>query len=68
MRMPPWVSPYHFKLDWQMWFAALSTAQQTPWFQRMVLQLLRGSDAVQQLFQRRVGSGGGGRRCSNRSK
>ena len=26
-RMPPQVAPYQLRLDWQMWFAAMSTPQ-----------------------------------------
>ncbi len=31
--------------------AALSNAEQTPWFQRLVVQLLRGSKPVEALFE-----------------
>lgn len=50
-RMPRWCQPHQPRLDWQMWFAALSNAQQTPWFQRLVVQLLRGSKPVEALFE-----------------
>jgi hypothetical protein len=30
-RRPPFVAPHQPRLDWQMWFAALSSAQHNPW-------------------------------------
>jgi hypothetical protein len=51
MRAPRWVAPYQPRLDWQMWFAALSSAQQTPWFSGLMLRLLQGSPAVLPLFR-----------------
>jgi hypothetical protein len=41
-RALPWVEPYQPRLDWQMWFAALSNARENPWFIRMMVGLLRG--------------------------
>jgi len=41
-RRPPTVSPYHWKLDWQMWFAAMSPYWQHPWFLNLVAKLLKG--------------------------
>jgi len=31
-RIPPQVAPYHRRLDWLMWFAAMASPQQHPWF------------------------------------
>jgi predicted DCC family thiol-disulfide oxidoreductase YuxK len=45
-RAPPWVAPYMPRLDWQMWFAALGTAEQNPWFLRLLQRLLEGSPSV----------------------
>ena len=45
-RAPGWVAPYQPRLDWQMWFAALSDYQMNPWFVNLVLQLLNGSPDV----------------------
>jgi lipase maturation factor 1 len=47
----PWVAPYQPRLDWQMWFAALSSYQQNPWFQELMLRLLEGSPAVTSLLE-----------------
>ena len=30
-RMPPQVAPYQLRLDWQMWFAAMSGPREYPW-------------------------------------
>ena len=45
-RRPPWVAPYQPRLDWQMWFAALSTYQENPWFDNFMIRLLQGSPEV----------------------
>jgi hypothetical protein len=44
LRKPPrWVEPYQPRLDWQMWFAALSNYRSTPWFSNFMVRLLQGS-------------------------
>jgi hypothetical protein len=43
---PRFVAPYQPRLDWQMWFAALAGAQQTPWFGNFLAALLEGSPPV----------------------
>jgi hypothetical protein len=48
---PRWVAPYQPRLDWQMWFAALSNYRSTPWFQQFMLRLLEGSPDVLSLLQ-----------------
>jgi hypothetical protein len=40
-RRPCIVSPYHYKLDWQMWFAAMTPFNQQPWFVNLVSKLLQ---------------------------
>lgn len=50
-RAPPWVAPYQPRLDWQMWFAALGTRQDSPWFAHFIFQLLRGSPEVKALIE-----------------
>jgi len=49
-RAPGWCAPHQPRLDWQMWFAALGTAQQNPWFIRLAVRLLEGKRDVTQLF------------------
>jgi hypothetical protein len=50
LRRPCLVSPYQYKLDWQMWFAAFSTADEEPWLLHLVDKLLRGDPVVDSLF------------------
>lgn len=46
LRRPPQVTPYHYKLDWQMWFAAMSPYYQNPWLLNLIGCLLRGQKEV----------------------
>lgn len=43
---PRWVAPYQPRLDWQMWFAALSNFRDNPWFSRFMVRILEGSPEV----------------------
>jgi predicted DCC family thiol-disulfide oxidoreductase YuxK len=49
-RAPPWVAPYQPRLDWQMWFAALSNWRANPWFVNFLARLLQGSPEVLELL------------------
>ncbi|MFG2191995.1 lipase maturation factor family protein [Streptomyces sp. NPDC048639] len=51
VRLPPQVAPYHLRLDWMMWFAALSPAYAEPWFLPFVERLLRGDRATLKLLR-----------------
>lgn len=48
---PKQVAPYHPRLDWQMWFAALSSFQHNPWFKNFLIRLLEGSSSVTELIK-----------------
>jgi len=50
-RRPPLVAPYHLRLDWLMWFAALSPAYAEPWLSRLVVALLSGDPPVLRLLR-----------------
>lgn len=39
---PPVLTPHQARLDWQMWFAALGTRTQAPWFTNLLYRLLQG--------------------------
>ena len=39
-------APYHLRLDWLMWFAALSPRYAEPWFRALVERLLDGDRRV----------------------
>ena len=45
-RAPPWVAPHQPRLDWQMWFAALSDYRLNSWFIAFLIRLLQGSAPV----------------------
>jgi predicted DCC family thiol-disulfide oxidoreductase YuxK len=45
-RRPKFVAPHQPRLDWQMWFAALSEYQREPWFLYFCQRLLEGSRPV----------------------
>jgi hypothetical protein len=52
-RRPCWITPYHYRLDWQMWFAALSDYENEPWLVHLIYKLLHNDAAVQQLLANR---------------
>ncbi|MBU6400446.1 MAG: lipase maturation factor family protein [Verrucomicrobia bacterium] len=39
-RRPCIISPYHYRLDWQVWFAAMATPEDYPWTLHFVWKLL----------------------------
>ncbi len=45
-RRPRFVAPHQPRLDWQMWFAALGSAEESPWILRLAGRLLEGSPDV----------------------
>jgi hypothetical protein len=49
-RRPCWISPYHERLDWQMWFLAMPGAGTDTWFLELVAKLLAGDAAVRGLL------------------
>ena len=50
-KAPGWIIPHQPRMDWQMWFAALSSADQQPWFRALLVRLLQGSKPVIKLFE-----------------
>ncbi|PVG82511.1 hypothetical protein DDE18_13770 [Nocardioides gansuensis] len=51
-RRPRQFAPYHLRLDWLMWFAALSPGYAEPWFGTFVQRLLEGDRHVSRLLLR----------------
>ena len=49
-RQPPQVAPYQWRLDWQMWFAAMGNAQEYPWTLHLVWKLLHNDGGSLSLF------------------
>ncbi|HWE51308.1 MAG TPA: lipase maturation factor family protein [Bryobacteraceae bacterium] len=50
-RMPPQIAPYHLRLDWLMWFAAMSRFEEHPWFLNFVAKLLENNKPVLSLLR-----------------
>uniref|UniRef100_A0A667Z6G6 Lipase maturation factor n=1 Tax=Myripristis murdjan TaxID=586833 RepID=A0A667Z6G6_9TELE len=48
---PAVVTPHQPRLDWQMWFAALGSYTQAPWFTSLMYRLLQGKRDVIELIQ-----------------
>jgi hypothetical protein len=49
-RWPLQFAPYHLRLDWLMWFAALSPSYAEPWFRELVGRLLAGDRMILRLL------------------
>lgn len=49
-RRPCVISPYHYRLDWQIWFAAMSDPRQYPWTVHFVWKLLHNDSEVLSLL------------------
>ncbi len=49
-RPPPFVAPYHPRLDWQMWFAALGEPRTDRWVLAFAARLLQASPPVLDLL------------------
>jgi Lipase maturation factor len=50
-RRPPQVAPYHLRLDWMMWFAALSPGYSEAWLAPLLHRLLTGDRDVLRLLR-----------------
>jgi hypothetical protein len=48
---PRFVAPYQPRLDWQLWFAALSSCENNPWLLRLQEQLLKGAPVARGFFR-----------------
>jgi hypothetical protein len=49
---PRWNQPHQPRLDWQMWFAALSDYRRNPWFEAFLGRLLQAEPSVGALLRR----------------
>lgn len=47
---PPQIAPYQLRLDWQMWFAAMSSPEEYPWTLNLVSKLLHNDPGALSLF------------------
>ncbi|GFO66381.1 lipase maturation factor family protein [Geomonas paludis] len=51
-RMPPFIAPYHLRLDWLMWFEAMpSQGGHSRWFVHLVIKLLQGDQQTLALLR-----------------
>ena len=50
-RRPPQVAPYHLRLDWLMWFAAMSPPGAYPWVATLLQRLLVGDRGTLKLLR-----------------
>ena len=48
---PEFIAPHQPRLDWQMWFAALSNYERNPWLIQFMIRLLQGSPPVIDLLE-----------------
>ncbi len=51
-RLPPQWAPYHLRLDWLMWFAAISPLYAQQWMRPFLLRLLRNDPSTLGLLRR----------------
>jgi hypothetical protein len=51
-RLPPQVAPYHLRLDWLMWFAAMSSPVEHSWFVPLMIKLLENDRPTLKLIKR----------------
>src|SRR5215472_11639963 len=51
-RRPRQFAPYHLRLDWLMWFAAMESPWRHQWFVALLVKLLHGDRATSRLLRR----------------
>ncbi|MGE0868389.1 MAG: lipase maturation factor family protein [Kofleriaceae bacterium] len=49
-RQPCILGPYHRRLDWLIWFAAMNDEPRTPWVFHLVWKLLEGDRSIRELL------------------
>lgn len=49
-KQPPQIAPYQLRLDWQMWFASMSSPEEYPWTLNLVWKLLHNDRGAISLF------------------
>uniref|UniRef100_A0A914W755 Lipase maturation factor n=1 Tax=Plectus sambesii TaxID=2011161 RepID=A0A914W755_9BILA len=50
-RRPCYISPYHYRLDWLMWFAAFQNYQHNPWLVHLVAKMLNNDAFISELLE-----------------
>jgi hypothetical protein len=51
-KVSPQIAPYQLRLDWQMWFASMSSPEEYPWTLNLVYKLLHNDRDAVSLFAR----------------
>ncbi|NLU85053.1 lipase maturation factor family protein [Rhodococcus sp. HNM0569] len=51
LRRPPQWAPYHLRLDWLMWFVAISPSYGRGWFERFVRRIAEGDPETLKLLR-----------------
>jgi len=49
---PCLISPYHYRLDWLMWFAAFQQYQQNPWLLHLMGKMMENDPVVDSLIKK----------------
>ena len=57
-RAPCLISPYHYRLDWLMWFAAFQSYQHNPWLVHLAGKMLENDPVVDSLLAENPFHGG----------
>jgi hypothetical protein len=50
MRRPPIITPYHYHLDWQIWFSGMRPRLSEEWLFRLAVRLLEDDPQITALF------------------
>jgi Lipase maturation factor len=50
-RRPPIITPYHYHLDWQIWFSGMRPRLQEIWLARLAVRLLENDPKIAALFE-----------------
>jgi hypothetical protein len=50
-KMPPQIAPYHCRLDWQMWFAAMRGIRNAPWLVQLIKRFLEDDKPTLKLIK-----------------
>ncbi len=49
-KQPPQIAPYQLRLDWQIWFASMSSPEEYPWTLNLISKLLHNDIGAINLF------------------
>ena len=66
-RRPCVISPYHYRLDWLMWFAAFQNYHSCPWIVHLAVKLMRSDQLTSSLLAADGNPFSGGSSISNES-